>query len=1454
MLPPESTSHKFHPAVEAWFSENYESATECQIEAWPAIQKNKDVLVAAPTGSGKTLAAFLAVINELVRKGLESSSLESSTYVVYVSPLKALSYDINRNLEAPLKGIREKLKELGYSDLEISAGVRTGDTSQSERRAMIRKPPHILVTTPESLYLLLTSKSGRGILKTTRKLIVDEIHSIVNNKRGAHFALSMARLERVVDNPIMRIGLSATQRPVDEVARFLCGRESHGCVICDTGHIRHWDLSIEIPPAPLEAVMSAESWNDVYCRIAELVAAHKTTLIFVNTRRHSERATRYLAELLGEENVAAHHGSLSKEHRHTAERRLKSGELKVVIATASLELGIDIGDVNLVCQIGSPRSISTFVQRVGRSGHSLGKLPKGILHPTTRDELVESTALLKAVHDGEMEVLSMCGDAMDVLAQQIVAECSVEDCNIDGMHKMIQTAFPYRDISLSKFESLLVMLSEGFSLRCGRRGAYIHLDAVGRMARGRKGARIVALTNGGAIPDQFDYDVILVPDEIRIGSVNEDFAFESLTGDIFQLGNASYRVLQVKQGRVLVEDAQGLPPNIPFWLGEGRGRSDTLSDAVSQLRDSVSITLDDRDIDSTTEWFTKEYQVDLPIAKQVVKYLALAKSALGNLPTKDLIIFERFFDEANDMHLVVHSVYGSRTNRAWGLALRKKFCVRFDFELQAAALEDNLVLSLGPTHSFELHEVQNYLNSKTSRQTLTQAIFTAPMFETRWRWVANTALAVQRNRNGKKVPPQLQRTDAEDLLALLFPDQVACQENRQGPINVPDHPLIKQTIEDCLHEVMDADGLDTVLAKIESGEIEVQFKDLSEPSILAQEILTAKPYAFLDDAPAEERRTLAVQHRRMSDIAIDEGFGQLDSEVIYQVLREMWPTPENEHELHDALVMLGFMLEREVGPKVNLPTPKLTPPKILNPEWVENFDQLVKANRATRILLTDDTFAWVPAERLHEFQLIHPSANQTPQIKPTCLSKKNIDTREEALDSLLRSRLEVIGPVSEIEIACDFKLDIHEVQQSLIRLESEGSILRGHYREKNAKTNFQLGTVEWCDRRILSRIHKRTLQRLRKEIRPVSKDSYIRYLMQWMRIDGERIGEGVNALDTVLDQLEGFEAPAAAWESKILPSRIYNYSTELLNHLSASGTIVWSRLSKFDRPKPNKIRKLNTSLRTSPLAFLRRQNLPYWRMLNMQAKQDNQLLSPIGKSISELLKQHGALFIDEILELLHLLPSHVEAGLVELFTAGVATCDHFGGIRALMLPESVRSRRHKLRYSVSSGLKASGRWSLVHREILQPQPAVTNEQLDEFAVKLMLKRYGVVFRAVLARDQRILSPWGRLLPILRRMEDRGEVRGGRFVTGISGEQFALPHALEMLRQVRRGSTGVQRIVISAADPLNMVGIVTDGMRIPSLNKTDIEFTNGICTAIIQDGQRQLMENLATLLEGAALKD
>ena len=1438
---PMSHTPYFHPAVDAWFSSRFHAPTPAQADAWPAIQSGKHVLIAAPTGSGKTLAAFLAAIDELVREG-EQFGLPDETRIVYVSPLKALSNDINRNLEAPLAGIRDKLLEHGMRDVDIRTWVRTGDTPQAERNQMRRKPPHIVVTTPESLYILLGSESGREMLSTTRTVIVDEIHAVAGSKRGSHLSLSLERLEALVGRRLTRVGLSATQQPIEEVARFLVGGRyllpngEADCAIVDSGHIRKRDLAIELPEEPLEAVMSNETWGQVYDRLVQLINEHRTTLIFVNTRRTAERICRQLTERLDKDkpkgappSVTAHHGSLAKELRFDAEQRLKYGQLKALVATASLELGIDIGDVDLVCQIASPRTINAFLQRVGRSGHAVGATPKGRLFPQSRDDLVECTALLDSVRRGELDRLKIPVAPIDVLSQQIVAEAAARECTEQELFDLIRHAYPYKTVTRESFNEIVHMLAEGFTTRRGRHGALLYHDAVNHLIKGRKGARLTAITSGGAIPDTADYQVMLEPEGVMVGTLNEDFAVESMSGDIFQLGNSSYRILRVERNTVRVEDAKGEPPSIPFWFGEAPGRTDELSISVSRLREELESRLDDHAFNgdtarsSASQWLTEEVGIGEIAAGQLVAYLASAHAALGSLPTQKKVIFERFFDESGGMQLVIHSPFGSRINRAWGLALRKRFCRSFNFELQAAATEDSIILSLTGSHSFELLDVAKYLHPNTARDILIQAMLDAPMFNTRWRWGASIALALPRFRGGKKVPPQIARMNAEDLLASVFPDQVACGENIVGDIIVPDHPLVQQTVRDCLEEAMDIEGFERLLRALTEQEIKVEARDLTEPSPLALEVLNARPYAYLDDAPLEERRTQAVMSRRWMDPQSAADLGKLDPAAIARVREEAWPDAGNADQLHDALLWLTFMTQEEVESQ---------------PGWPALCHELITQRRLTRLNVGGATI-FVATERVPYFEALFPNVSMDPPVVvPAAYAVKR--EREEAAREIVRGRLEGLGPTTAARLATSFGGSVEDVDSALLALEAEGTAMRGTFDPDEAA-----GTVQWCDRRLLARIHRYTVKRLRAEIEPVQARDFLRFLFDWQRVTPNHRMQGPDSVPAVLAQLEGFDAPAGAWETEILPARIAEYEPAWLDEQCLAGRIVWTRLAT----RSGDSERGAAPVRSTPIALLPRRNVKQWSQFSSNIERSQ--LTDKARRVAEYIDENGASFYDEIVDHVGLLPVQVEEALGELVALGLVNSDSFGGLRALLMPadrrrNSARDRRRQRRIAIF-GMQDAGRWALVRRKETKLDDARAvpprNDEAVEHICRTLLRRWGVVFWKLLEREADWLPPWRDLVMCLRRLEARGEIRGGRFVAGFSGEQFALPEAIGQLREVRRRDNDLQLVSLSAADPLNLVGILTPGGRLPALTGNRVLYRDGVPAALYVGGEVKFVEQL-----------
>ncbi|NYE29066.1 ATP-dependent Lhr-like helicase [Rhodanobacter sp. K2T2] len=1454
----------FHPAVAGWFRRAFAVPTAAQAQAWPSIRAGRHTLVAAPTGSGKTLTAFLAAIDALVCEGVAHGGvLPDATRVLYVSPLKALSNDIQINLERPLQGIRAELEKLGLPDVAIRTAVRTGDTPQAERALLRKQPPHILVTTPESLYVLLGSASGRAMLAGVQSVIVDEIHAMAGSKRGSHLALSLERLQSLCQRQLLRIGLSATQKPIEEVAHFLVGahcslspargecwgeglgsrrsddeapnesdtpastrpspcpfpdgeRGNVPCTIIDVGHTRRRDLAVTVPPIPLEAVMSNDGWELVYNQVAALVQAHRTTLVFVNTRRMAERAARHLSDRLGKETVAAHHGSLSKELRLDAEQRLKRGELSVLVATASLELGIDIGDVDLVCQLGSPRSIAAFLQRAGRSGHSIDGTPKARLFPTTRDDLVECTALLDCVRRGELDVLILPPQPLDVLAQQIIAEVACQEWSEDALYDLVRRAWPYRLLERANFDAVVKMLAEGFTTRQGARAAYVHRDAVHGQLRARRSARLTALMSGGTIPDTADYKVVLEPQAIIVGTVNEDFAVESMAGDIFQLGNTSYRIQRVERDRLRVEDARGAPPSIPFWLGEAPGRSRELSFGVSRLRGDIEAQLDAGGAPAALSWLSEQLQLNGEAAQQLVDYLARAKAALGALPTQSTLILERFFDESGGTQLVIHTPWGSRVNRAWGLALRKRFCRQFNFELQAAATEDAIVLSLSTSHSFPLEEVAHYLHSNTAEQVLIQALLDAPLFGARWRWNAVTALALPRFASGKKVPPPLQRMKSEDLLASVFPDQVACLENIVGEREVPVHPLVRQTMHDCLREAMDTDGWLDLLRAMESGEIRIVARDLTGPSPLAAEVLNAAPYAFLDDAPLEERRTQAVQSRQWNGADSADDLGRLDPEAIAAVRDEAWPQVRDADEMHEALNVLGFVTAEDV---------------IANTGWDTWLQTLAKAHRATRLMLAPDKHVWTCAENLPLWQALHARAAMQPAIAAPAGHTTQAWSRDDALLELVRHRLGGLGPVTARALAQSLAVDIGEIDLALTRLQTEGYVMQGRFTAASATDD--ANGLEWCERHLLARIHRYTLGRLRREIEPVSRRELMRFLFDWQHVSAATRLSGPDALHATLSQLEGFEAAAGAWESEILPARIGDYSISWLDDLCRAGRIGWSRL----RASSGTAGRSGGPVRSTPIVLLPRRSMAVWTSVATSVDTQEALLSSRAQAVADALQAQGALFFDELMSATRLLRTEMEDALGELVAAGRVSADSFAGMRALLLPAAKRDahRHRRVRRHALNGIEDAGRWSLVRTAVASPSDERDPEAVEHIA-RTLLRRYGVVFWKLLEREAPWLPPWRELRRVYQRLEARGEIRGGRFVEGLVGEQFALPEAIAPLRAARKRADASELVCLSGCDPLNLVGTVLVGDKVPALAGSRVLYRDGMAIAALIAGK------------------
>jgi ATP-dependent Lhr-like helicase len=1463
-----------HPIVQEWFVAKFGTPTEPQEAGWPHILAGRPTLISAPTGSGKTLAAFLVCIDQLLRKAI-AGTLGACTEVVYISPLKALSNDIQKNLDGPLAEILELAMTRGYLATTIRTGVRTGDTLTKERAAMLRHPPHILVTTPESLYILLTAGKSRENLRRVRTVIVDEIHAIADDKRGAHLALSLERLEALVcgenrltpggfltglATPPQRIGLSATQNPIELVAAFLTGTHPSRppAEIVQVGQRRHLDLGIEVPSDELSSVATTKMWTEIFDKLAALTEHHRSTLVFVNTRRLVEKSSFELAARLGPEHVAGHHGSLSRTLRLDAEQRLKNGEIKILIATGSLELGIDIGDVDLVCQINTTRNIAVAMQRVGRAGHWRGATPKGRFFATTRDDLLEQAALIRKMKSGELDRLQIPEQPIDVLMQQIVAACGAEPWDEAALYHVVRRAYPYRNLSREEFDELLVLLHEGIESSRGRYGAYLLRDGVHGQLHPRRNARMTAIANGGAIPDTSLFAVILQPEGLQIATLDEHFAVDSSPGDVVLLGNNSWRIQKIESaGKVFVEDAHGAAPTIPFWEGEAPQRTAVLSTGVGELREEISARLSKvspqdlqafpcnpgapclasktwdqpaRQIQDTLDWLIAETCVCPSGAQQLVAYVVAGRAVLGAVPSKTTVIAERFFDDGGGMQLILHAPFGGRVNKAWGLALRKRFCRGFNFELQAAATDNGINISLAEQHSFPLVDVFRFLTEHTARELIEQASIASPIFKNRWRWAAGRSLQLLRMSKGKRIAPQIQRTRSDDLMANVFPQAAACFETIVGDIQIPDHPLVREVMKDVLSEAMDLEGLLEILRGIDSGAIRCLAVDTPIPSQFAHELLNAMPYAYLDEADAAARRARATTLRRGLDSAAPGEASRIDPAAIATVRAELWPDIRDEHELHDLLLSLVLLplsfIDREEASS-----------------WPIFYERLTRAQRVHTIDF-GGKLCWVASERLPAVvSVVAPGGGVSEESSPTV-------TNTETILKIVQGWLQILGPVTANALSTLTGIPPAALFQAFLTMEMQGLALRGAFEHAAAATGDH--DIEWCERRILQRIHRLTLGTLRKQIQPVSPAVYMRWLLGWQHLAPQTQLSGEEGVLEALTQLEGFEAPAVEWERTLLSARVANYDPRWLDALCLSGAVGWGRVSPHPAwssgygpagqgTAPRRVIPTNAA----PITFYVRESadwLPH--ALAAHCVEDailERALSPDALAVRVLLRQRGACFANDLQRLLSFTRPQTQRALWELATAGLASADGFDQLRGMMDPHRKAAAAQPATLNKRAAARTTaGRWSLLCDEaeptsaLVKPTPAERQaiiiaeakrtDAAHESAARMLLCRYGILFRDLLERESNA-PKWRDLLNILRRLEARGEIRGGRFVSGFGGEQFALPEAVQSLRETH-GLESPHEIVVAAADPMNLAGIVVPGARIPALPGRFLRFCNG----------------------------
>ncbi|HXN12770.1 MAG TPA: crosslink repair DNA glycosylase YcaQ family protein [Candidatus Acidoferrales bacterium] len=1381
----------FHPAVRAWFERRFDAPSRAQELGWPVIgaaidPSGFDVLLCAPTGSGKTLAAFMWAINGLVIDAARDA-LRDEVSVLYVSPLKALANDIRLNLEEPLHGVRDTGAESSLDLSRIRAGLRTGDTSASERTAMLRRPPHILVTTPESLFILLTSPKFREKLAGVRHVIVDELHALAGNKRGAHLALTLERLERFVTSRgnarPNRIGLSATLNPIEKLAGFLAGYEvtRDGArsprpikIVRADDRVREMDLQVIAPGPELGPLATHPHWEAMYDEVARLIGEHRTTLVFTLSRRHAERVALNLQKRLGTDAVMAHHGSLARSERLIAEQRLKRGELKAIVATASLELGIDVGAVELVCQLDTPKSISAAIQRIGRSGHSLGATPKGRFFALTTDDLLECGAAVRAIRRGHLDEVEIPMGCVDIAAQQIVAIAAEEDeISEADLLRVLRSAYNFGDLDAAKLRHLLEQLAAELPERVMGAAPKIFFDRVNARVRPRRSARLSAITSGGTIPEAGNYDVVIESEGRKVGDVEEDFAQESSRGDVFSLGSMPWQIQRSSRGRLMVEPAPGMAPTLPFWLTEAGGRSPAMSAEISDLRHEIWNRLERNE--SAEEWLMDECAMSERAATQAADYVRRGVEALGAIPDDKTVVVERFFDGLGGTQIVIHTPFGIRLNRGLGLAIRKRLCQSFDFEIQASAIDDGVLLALNSRHSFPLDTLFSMLKARNARDVLIQAVLAAPMFEVRFRHVATRALAVMRSSRGKKVPAWIQRLRSQELLSSIFPGQQACFENRPGAIELPDHFVIQETIRECLEESTDLPRTIQLLEGIESSAIRTVAVDAIAPSVFAHRLLLAWDYSFLDDGERANRRSRTVTMNRgmAEDVFRKEDLSDLlSAEAVDAVVAEVTGRtagrkPRSRDESYELIRAHGSLTLAEVEERVGEGARAM-------------LAELDTEGRIARVSLAGES-----VERI--------IVSEDKQIFAAAYDGGPND--EAARAELVRRALKTSGPTTADEVATRLSIKMSAVEQSLAALEGQGAIFRGHFTRSD--------TIQWCDRYNLERIHRMTLARVRAEIEPCADHEYAAFRLRWMHVGGTELPADQSGVATVLDQLSGIAATPEIWEHAILPARIAGYRPEMLDLVCMSGQMKWVAVpgESVEGAHPASVPSRITFVARKASLFV-----PHEVQAVEDAKQ---------QAVLEALGAAGAQYLDEVAERANVSERDALSALWRMAAQGRVSNDNFAPLRmfaddrgAERALESVARRvttRHDA--AVRARLKSSlaGRWSLM-------RAGDDAGDARELALKL-LERHGILAREMLGIESTHIS-WSEIAFELRRLEYGGAIRRGWFVRSLSGEQYALPEAVEMLHAARNLIPAREKpVALSAIDPANPYGVVIPGCGI-----------------------------------------
>lgn len=1340
----------FTPVAAAWFCARFGSPSPPQALGWPQIAAGRHVLITAPTGSGKTLAAFFKCLDVLWQDGLAGRGL-NGVQVLYVSPLKALGYDIERNLQEPLAGVSAAARDSGVCLPSLQVGVRTGDTAPAERARQVRRPPEVLITTPESLYLLLTGRRARQILSTVRYVIVDEIHALLDSKRGAHLALSLERLEELTATSPLRIGLTATVRPLQRAARFLGGQDAAGkprpVAIADAGLRKQLDLSVEAPVAEMSDLPDDSIWPAIHTRLLELVAAHRSTLVFVNFRRSAERLAARLNELAGREVALCHHGSLAREQRRQVEERLKRGELPCLVATSSLELGIDMGAIDLVVQVESPKGVGRGLQRVGRAGHLLGATARGRILPKYRPDLLEAAAVARGMLQGRVEAAVVPENCLDVLAQQVAAAVAMDDRTTADLLALARRAYPYRRLSRRQLEGVLGMLAGRYAAAglTDLRPRIVWTEATDQI-RARPGLGMLAVRSGGTIPDRGLFGVFLEGSDVRLGEVDEEFGYESRPGDTFVLGTATWRVVRISHDRVEVAPAPGALAKMPFWHGDALGRPYELGRAVGRLAREVAARLDDPEL---TEWLQDECALAPGAAANLRAWLWQQQEHLGQVPTDRRLVAEWFRDEVGSLRIIVHSPFGSPVHAAWGLILKRRLQGAVGAAVQATWGDDGILLRLPPLAENPPLAALQDISPAEAEELLLAELGGSAVLGAHFRMAAERALLLPRHGGQRRTPLWLQRLKAKDLL--------------QAVAGHSDFPILLEAYRDVLQSRFDLGGLREVLTQLDRGELQLTPVATQGPSPGAAGLIFAFTMGHLydDDTPRAERAsaTLALERGLLLELLGSRaGLRRLlDRRALAEVEAQLQRTaPDRRARSADAvadlLERLGDLAPAELAERCAAdPGP-----------WL---GRLQAAGRAVCLPVGAER-RWVAAAEAELYSGLPGAA---------------------AAATVLRRFARTRGPFTLHAAADRYGLPPEQVLQVLRQMEAEGILAAGGFRPGGR-------SEEWCDLGVLDRIRRRTLALARQEVEPCQAADYACFLGPWqgaLPAPGPAAGgaAGPPAVLRALALLQGLYLPAALWEAEVLPRRVPGYQPVWLDQLLTAGEVVWAGQG-------------------GKVAFFTAADLP--ALVAGVA-----LPVPPGgaaaRQVLQVLQDRGAAFLGPLAQQAGLGSAAALAGLWELVWAGWATNDTFAPVRAAPAaggpgrrapPTGAGRSRHQTEATVARALAGgTGRWSLLPWTVEQAGAAPHDETVAVWA-RVLLGRYGFVGREMAAAEP-AAPAWGDLLRVLRRWEMQGRVQQGYFITGLAGQQFAQPAAVERLRAARRAAPAWQ--LIPAAEPGNPYG-------------------------------------------------